>query len=118
MGTMEMKRKIQKLITTLVVLLASILPFSAIAGDPAAGKEKAALCLTCHKAGNEVVGAATPILAGQYEDYLIAATKSYRSGERNNPIMGSLVVGLSDKDIEDIAAYYSSLESKIFTPKN
>ena len=113
-----MKHIIQYFITTLIILMAGVLPFTATAGDPAAGKEKAALCLTCHKAGNEVVGVATPILAGQYEDYLIAATKAYQSGERTNPIMGSLVTNLSDKDIEDIAAYYSSLESKIFTPVN
>ena len=97
----------------LAVLLNSATSF---AGDIEAGKAKAVTCLTCHGVGDTVLGVATPIISGQYEDYLIQAMKSYRSGSRNNPVMNSFVNSLSDKDIEDIAAFYSSMDSKLFTP--
>ena len=97
----------------LAVLLSSAASF---AGDIEAGKAKAVTCLTCHGIGNKVQGVGTPIISGQYEDYLIQAMKSYRSGSRDNPVMNSFSNSLSDKDIEDIAAFYSSMDSQLFTP--
>ena len=98
---------------TLAVLLSSTASF---AGNIEAGKEKAATCLACHGTGNTVQGVGTPIISGQYKDYLIQAMKSYRSGARDNPVMNSFSNNLSDRDIEDIAAFYSSMESQLFTP--
>jgi len=86
------------------------------AGDAAAGEQKAAVCLTCHGKGNQVQGVGTPIISGQYEDYLIHAMQSYKSGDRNNPVMASFVTALSDQDIKDLAAFYSSMDSSLFTP--
>ncbi len=85
-------------------------------GNAAAGAEKAAVCLTCHGQGDQVTGVNTPIIAGQYDDYLIYALQSYRSGERANAIMGGFASALSDQDIEDLAAFYASMESSLFTP--
>lgn len=110
-----MTARIMKLIFGVSLLAASV-SFPAFAGDSAAGKEKAAICLTCHGMGDQVQGVGTPIISGQYEDYLIHAMKSYRSGARNNPIMAGFSANLSDRDIEDIAAFYSEMESKLFTP--
>ena len=101
---------------TLIAVLAMVCAMPAVAGDAAAGKEKAALCLTCHGEGNTVQGVGTPIISGQYKDYLIHAMKSYRSGARNNPVMAGFSAGLSDKDIEDLSAYYSEMDSQLFTP--
>jgi len=56
------------------------------------------------------------VLAGQYADYLVHALKQYRSGERENALMAPWVSDLSDADIADLAAYYSSLE-KLQVPK-
>ncbi len=97
----------------LAILLSSTV---SIAGDIKAGKEKSVTCLTCHGTGNTVQGIATPIISGQYEDYLIQAIKDYRSGARDNPVMNSFANSLSDRDIEDIAAYYANMESQLFTP--
>ncbi len=106
--------------TVYVPILAAILAvFTATptcAGDAAAGKAKATICLTCHGEGDKVQGVGTPIISGQYEDYLIHALKSYRSGSRQNAIMAGFSASLSDQDIEDLAAYYSAMESKLFTP--
>ncbi len=100
----------------LIAALAMLSAVPAVAGDAEAGKQKATLCLTCHGEGNTVQGVGTPIISGQYEDYLIHAMKSYRSGARNNPVMAGFSASLSDQDIEDLAAYYSQMESQLFTP--
>ena len=78
-------------------------------GDAAAGKTKSATCAGCHGAdGNSVAGAGFPILAGQYPDYLVQALKDYKSGQRKNPIMSGFAAGLTDDDINDLSAYFSS----------
>ena len=87
-------------------------------GDPVEGREKAKACLTCHRIGNIVNGAGTPIISGQYEDYLIQALISYRTGTRSNSIMNGFAANLSNEDIKDIAAFYSELDSQLFTPTN
>ncbi len=110
-----MKKRIFKF-QILIAILAIISSAPSIADDAAAGKEKATLCLTCHGEGDTVVGVGTPIISGQYKDYLIHAMKSYRSGARNNAIMASFSTNLTDRDIEDIATFYSEMDSQLFTP--
>ena len=113
---MKMNRtKIQSLLLA-AALMVILSPASVSAGDTEAGKTKSAICLTCHKTDNEVVGVGTPIISGQYEDYLIQALKDYKSGARRNPVMGGFAASLSDEDIEDIAAFYAEFDSQLFTP--
>jgi cytochrome c553 len=76
-------------------------------GDPAAGKEKAKPCASCHGADGNSMAPNFPKLAGQYEDYLIHTLHAYKSGARQNPIMQGMAAPLSEQDIEDLAAYYS-----------
>jgi cytochrome c553 len=82
----------------------------ATAGDIAAGQQKSATCVACHGADGIGVQPIYPNLAGQQEEYLVSSAKAYRDGERNNDMMKMFVVNLSDADIEDLAAYYSSLK--------
>ena len=79
-------------------------------GDPAIGKTKAAPCVACH--GEDGMGIAPnyPVLAGQHADYLAHSLRQYRSGERKNAIMAGFAANLSDDDIEDLAAWFASLE--------
>ena len=76
-------------------------------GDPAAGQPLSAMCGGCHGAQGASVDAATPSLAGQDAEYLMKATKAYRT-TRKNWGMQRYVAGLADKDIDNIAAYYTS----------
>lgn len=87
------------------------------AGDIDAGKAKAAPCAACHGADGNSPSGAFPIIAGQYQDYLIRAMQDYQSGKRKNPIMTGLAAPLSDQDREDLAAYYASQESGLYTPE-
>ncbi|WP_297527507.1 c-type cytochrome [Thiohalobacter sp.] len=86
--------------------LAVCLPVHA-AGDANAGKTKAATCQACHGPDGNSVDPQYPRLAGQYADYLVQALKDYKSGARNNPIMKGFAAGLSEQDMEDLAAYFS-----------
>ncbi len=82
------------------------------AGDAAAGKKKAAMCAACHGMDGISKQPIYPNLAGQHEQYLISSLKAYKSGARDNPIMKPMAAPLSDQDIENLAAYFSSLECK------
>lgn len=86
-------------------------------GSPAAGKTKAAACFACHGADGNAVDPQYPRLAGQYNEYLQQVLHEYKDGRRNNPIMKGMVATLSDQDIEDVAAYFSSLPAKLDTLK-
>ena len=79
------------------------------AGDPAAGKAKAAVCAGCHGANGQGVSP-NPGLKGRSEDELLQAMKDYKSGKRANAVMKSMTVGLSDQDMANLAAYYASLK--------
>ncbi|MCF6264846.1 MAG: cytochrome c [Xanthomonadales bacterium] len=82
----------------------------AIAGDVVAGEEKSKECVACHGADGNGTDPQYPRLAGQHQDYLAKSLRDYKSGDRKNPIMSSMVVGLSDDDIDNLAAFYASLE--------
>ncbi len=79
------------------------------AADAIAGKEKSMLCSGCHGANGISLTPDIPNLASQKEAYLIKAIKDYREGSRKNPMMNSIAQGLSDDDIVNLAAYFSSL---------
>nr|WP_088922152.1 cytochrome c [Granulosicoccus antarcticus] len=85
------------------------------AGDAAAGAEKATTCAACHGANGISEIVTYPILAGQYSSYLVHALQSYRDGTRENAIMAGFAGALSDQDIADLAAYFSSLPGPLRT---
>jgi len=85
------------------------------AGDIDAGKTKAAPCAACHGAdGNSPTGA-FPIIAGQHKDYLARALDDYKTGKRKNPIMAGFAATLSKQDRADLAAYFASQKSSLYT---
>ena len=81
---------------------------SALAGDASAGKAKAAMCASCHGATGISISPIWPNLAGQKEQYLVKQIKAFRDGTRQDPMMAPMVAALSDADIDNLAAYYSS----------
>jgi cytochrome c553 len=98
----------------LVLALLLVSGVASAKGDAEAGKAKAQPCAACHgDDGNAGVDPQYPKLAGQYADYLARALHEYKSGDRKNPIMMGFATTLSDEDIENLAAYYSSLPSKL-----
>ena len=96
------------------VLLGTALMVSAgpvfAGGDAVVGQQKAQACAACHGTTgvSTYATAQAPIIGGQYADYIVRALKDYQSGKRENPIMKGLAASLSEQDMEDIAAYFSS----------
>jgi cytochrome c553 len=82
-------------------------------GNAEAGKLLAQPCQACHGADGNSTAAIYPRLAGQYADYLARSMQEYRDGGRVNPIMSVYVEKLSDKDIENLAAYFSAMPGKL-----
>ena len=84
-------------------------------GNAANGKAIAEkVCAACHGAdGAKPVAPENPILAGQYDDYIVKALSDYKSGKRANPIMKAFADPLKKKDIEDLAAWFSSQKSSL-----
>lgn len=96
----------KKLVFT-AVALALTAASAAYAANPEAGKEKSRTCAACHGADGNSAAADFPKLAGQHSDYLVKALRDYKSGKRKNPIMAPQAANLSQRDMEDLAAYYS-----------
>ena len=74
------------------------------------------MCQTCHGLDGKAKIPEAPNLAGQSELYLVKALKDYRSGARKNDMMSLVAPTLKDKDIDDLAAYYSAIEVTVGAP--
>lgn len=103
--------------TMTVLVCGAMLSLSGVAGagNPAAGKEKSKPCAACHGAdGNGVPAMAdTPKLAGQHADYIVKSLQGYKAGTRKNAVMGPMAAPLSQRDMEDLAAYFSSQQGLV-----
>ena len=100
----------------LIAALLRAVPYAVQAkGNAAEGRKKAeAVCAACHgPEGNKPSTPDQPVLAGQHYDYLVKALTDYKSGRRSNPIMKGFAAPLSKKDIEDLAAWFSSQKSNL-----
>ena len=87
------------------------------AGNPEAGKEKSRTCAACHGPDGNSPAGDFPKLAGQHYDYLVKSLKDYKSGARKNAIMSPQVANLTQRDFEDIAAFYAQ-QPGLVTRKN
>jgi cytochrome c553 len=91
----------------LVLALAVAVPAFAASGDPEVGRKKSTPCAACHGPEGISVSPEFPNLAGQNPDYLLAALRHYQNGKRKNPIMAAQAKELKDKDMLDLAAFFS-----------
>ncbi|MFQ5567446.1 MAG: c-type cytochrome [Paracoccaceae bacterium] len=82
---------------------------SAGAGDASAGRQKARKCQTCHGIDGIARLPTAPHIAGENSMYLTAQLEAFRSGKRQHEIMSLIARDLSDEDIADLAAWYSSI---------
>jgi len=78
------------------------------AGDVNAGQTKAAICAACHGVDGNSMVPMWPKLAGQHSTYLERQLGLIKSGNRQVPEMAGIVMGLSEQDMADVAAYFSS----------
>ena len=92
--------------TAILLVFVSLPGFAG--GDASAGQAKSAICAACHGADGNSVVPNWPKLAGQHEAYLAREISLIKAGARPVPEMAGIVPGLSDQDIADLAAFFSS----------
>jgi len=96
---------------SVMVLVLGLFSGVALAVDVEAGKSRASsVCGSCHGVNGISAAEGFPNLAGQKAAYLRSALTAYRDGSRKAPIMNHMASGLTDQDIENVAAYFSGLK--------
>lgn len=104
-----------KLVTTTATLLIISALFAQPAfaeGDAEAGRDLGYTCLGCHGIDgyrNAYPSYRVPKLGGQKAAYIVVALKGYRANTRQHPTMNAQATSLSDKEIDDVAAYFASI---------
>lgn len=96
-----------------IVLLTALCGLAVSATAPAegsaeAGQAKSTTCVACHGVDGNSVNPEWPTIAGQHADYIVKQLKAFKSGARQNPLMSPMAAPLSDQDMEDLAAYFST----------
>lgn len=87
-------------------------------GQPSAeaGRLKSSMCAGCHNIPGYKTAFPSvynvPKLDGQHATYIISALRAYKSGDRQHPSMRAIAASLSDQDMADLAAFYSSSPAK------
>ena len=109
---------IRNLSTTLLVI-ATLTGAAApgVGADAAVGRTKAGACRTCHGIDGVARIPIAPHIAGESRIYLETQLKAFRSGKRQHEIMSVVAGQLSDEDIADLAAWYSSIEFTVTMPE-
>lgn len=90
----------------------------ALAADPPPGPpSRTQTCATCHGPRGISVAPDAPNIAGQPQIYLAAQLQAFRDGRRLHPVMNLIAKGLSDQDIEQLSAWYSSIAIEAHAPR-
>jgi len=101
------------LVFAATISLATGTATAAAAGDTAAGKAGSATCAGCHGMDGNSVNPEWPNLAGQHANYIEKQLKDFKAGkERSNASMTGMVAPLTEQNMADLAAYFSSLPRK------
>ncbi len=77
-------------------------------GSVEAGQQKSAVCMACHGPDGNSLNPEWPNLAGQHAGYTAAQLAAFKSGQRQNPLMSPMAMGLTEQDMLDLAAYYEA----------
>ncbi len=102
-------RRLNGLVLTLSVsILGFVATEVAAKGDPVRGKQLSQDCFSCHREDGNSPSPVNPKIGGQHERYLVLALKDYRDAKRADSLMRGAVLDLTNKDIDDIAAYFAS----------
>jgi len=98
----------KKIILSLLLIVSAINLTHAAEGDVEAGKAKAAVCGACHGATGVSPMGIYPNLAGQHAAYIVKQLNDFKAGTRTDMMMAPNAANLSDQDMADLAAYFSS----------
>jgi cytochrome c553 len=77
-------------------------------GSVEEGQAKSATCVACHGANGNSPNPEWPNIAGQHEPYILKQLQAFKAGERQNPLMTPIAMTLSEDDMFDLAAFYTT----------
>lgn len=86
-------------------------------GDMQAGRKLAQQCATCHGIDGLAKVPIAPHIAGENFTYLKTQLQNFRSGRRQHEIMSIVAQTLSDEEIDNLAAWYSSIHISVALPE-
>jgi cytochrome c553 len=108
-----MNHTIRTFIALLTLVGAAAASVSVHAQSAPAGEKKAAMCIGCHGIPGYQASFPeiykVPMIAGQNAKYIVSALTQYKKGERKHPSMRAIATTLTDQDMADLAAFYSTL---------
>ena len=113
----------KKIVITLALML-GVVGVAQAQGDAEAGKTKSVTCAACHGTDGNSPTDMYPKLAGQHASYLATQLAEYKAAAtgkegRANAIMGGMTMALSEQDMADLSAYFSSQAiAPIATPED
>ena len=108
-----MRKELQTICTLLAgaILLASSFA-SFAAGSAVSGQTKAAACFACHGPDGNSLADIWPKIAGQVPEYIFKQLQDFKAGRRSNEQMSPMAQPLSEQDMADLAAFFSSQKVK------
>ncbi|MEO6031242.1 MAG: c-type cytochrome [Burkholderiaceae bacterium] len=108
-----------------LMFAASVAAVAAEPAEPAAKPDlargqaiAASVCMACHTADGSRGSPVNPILQGQHPEYLVKQLAEFKAGTRTNPIMQGMAAALSEADMKNVAAFYTSKHAKPGFAKN
>ncbi len=99
-----------------MIALLGLASTAAFADGAIAQPPKAAACFACHGENGHSKTEMYPVLAGQYANYIAHALTEYKDGKRKNAIMNGQASGLTKEEIHDLALFFGSQQSDLYTP--
>jgi cytochrome c553 len=99
----------KKIIFSLLLGASTFNTAFAVEGDAEAGKAKSAVCGACHGASGISIAPNYPNLAGQQAAYIVKQLTDFKAGTRSDMLMSPMAANLSEQDMADLAAHFSSL---------
>ncbi|MFA5628228.1 MAG: c-type cytochrome [Thiohalomonadaceae bacterium] len=99
----------------IAALLLGALGSAQAAGSASAGQAKAAICSACHMMDGNSAVPMWPVLAGQHEQYIHKQVMDFKAELRKDETMAPMVAALTEEDVADLAAWFSSQTRNIGT---
>jgi cytochrome c553 len=108
-----MKTSYSSLVAALLITAPLLSATAQAAGNAEAGQTKAATCIACHGPDGNSPNPIWPKLAGQSASYIVDQLGKFKSGARQDPLMSPMAAPLSDEDVADLAAFFSSQKRQL-----
>jgi cytochrome c553 len=100
----------RQLTAALLLAVCYVLSTDAVLAEGARQPAIVAICANCHGSDGTTGTVVTPNLAGQKSIYLRQQLLAFRSGARKHPDMKVISRDLTDREIDQVVVYYSTLQ--------